>query len=55
MLTDKPTPIGEWIMGGEIFVHKVMTDEEVRNVLIENGYIPMSRKYGDTDLSKYGF
>ena len=32
-----------------------MTDEEVRNVLIENGYIPMPRKYGDIDLSKYGF
>mgnify|MGYP006978111642 CR=1 FL=1 len=46
---------GEWIMAGEIFIHKVMTDEEVRNVLIENGYIPMPRKDGDIDLSKYGF
>ena len=42
-------------MAGEIFIHKVMTDEEVRNVLIENGYIPMPRKDGDIDLSKYGF
>ena len=32
-----------------------MTDEEVRNVLIENGYTPMPRKYGDIDLNKYGF
>lgn len=42
-------------MAGEIFIHKVMTDEEVRNVLIENGYTPMPRKDGDIDLSKYGF
>ena len=50
-----PNQLGEWIMAGEIFIHKVMTDEEVRNVLIENGYTPMPRKYGDIDLSKYGF
>lgn len=50
-----PNQLGEWIMAGEIFIHKVMTDEEVRNVLIENGYTPMPRKDGDIDLSKYGF
>ena len=36
-------------------IHKVMTDEEVRNILIENGYTPIPRKDGDIDLSKYGF
>ena len=50
-----PNQLGEWIMAGEIFIHKVMTDEEVRNVLIENGYTPMPRKNGDIDLSEYGF
>ena len=40
-------------MAGEIFVHKVMTDEEVRRVLIEKGYTPMPRKDGDIDLSEY--
>ena len=32
-----------------------LEDEEVRNVLIENGYTPMPRKNGNIDLSKYGF
>ena len=50
-----PNQLREWIMAGEIFIHKVMTDEEVRNILIENGYTPMPRKYGDIDLNKYGF
>lgn len=50
-----PNQLGEWIMAGEIFIHKVMTDEEVRSVLIENGYVPMPRKDGDIDLSEYGF
>ena len=50
-----PNQLGEWIMAGEIFIHKVMTDEEVRNVLIEKCYTPMPRKDGDIDLSEYGF
>ena len=50
-----PNQLGEWFMAGEIFVHKVMTDEEVRNVLLEKGYTPMPRKDGDIDLSEYGF
>lgn len=50
-----PNQLGEWIMAGEIFVHKIMTDEEVRNVLIEKGYTPMPRKGGDINLNNYGF
>ena len=42
-------------MSGEIFVHKVLTDNDVRKILFENGYTPMPRKDGDIDLSEYGF
>ena len=47
--------LGEWIMAGEIFIHKVLTDEEIRKILNDKGYAPMPRKDGDIDLSKYGF
>ena len=50
-----PNQLGEWIMAGEIFVHRVLSDEEVRNILKQNGYPPMSRKNGDIDLKEYGF
>ena len=50
-----PNQLGEWIMAGEIFVHKVLTDGEVRDILTEKGYTPMPRKDGDIDLSEYGF
>ena len=40
------------IIGNE---YKVLTDEEVREILKEKGYEPMPRKGGDINLSEYGF
>lgn len=50
-----PQQLGEWILSGEIFIHRVLSDEEVRQILISEGYEPMPRKGGDIDLSEYGF
>lgn len=50
-----PNQLGEWIMAGEIFIHKILTDEEVRDILSEKGYTSMPRQNGDIDLKKYGF
>lgn len=50
-----PNQLGEWIMAGEILVHRVLSDEEVREILIQKGYSPMMRKEGDINLKEYGF
>ena len=50
-----PNQLGEWIMAGEIYIHRVLTDEEVREILKENGYESMPRKGGDINLAEYGF
>ena len=42
-------------MAEEIYIHKILTDKEVSNILIENGYTPMSRKDGDINSNIYGF
>ena len=50
-----PNQLGEWIMAGNIYINKILTDEEVRNILKQNGYEPMYRKNGDINLEEYGF
>jgi len=50
-----PNQLGEWIMAGDIYINRVLSDEEVRNILIEKGYEPMYRENGDIDLTNYGF
>lgn len=50
-----PSQLGNWILSGEIFIHRVLSDEEVRKILIENGYSPMQRFGGDINLNEYGF
>ena len=50
-----PNQLCDWIMAGEIFIHKVLSDEEVRSILEDSGYNYMNRKDGDIDLAEYGF
>lgn len=50
-----PNQLGEWILSGEIYIHRVLSDEEVRNILIKEGYEPMQRFGGDINLTEYGF
>lgn len=50
-----PNQLNDWIMAGEIYIHKVLSDEEVRGIIKNIGYNPMNRKDGDIDLSEYGF
>lgn len=48
-----PNQLGDWILHGEIFINRVLTDVEVREILQEKGYQPMFRKNGDINLSDY--
>lgn len=49
-----PNQLGEWIMAGDIYINRILTDKEVREILIEKGYEPMPRYGGDIDLGEYG-
>ena len=50
-----PNMFGEWILAGEIKVNKVMTDEEVNQILVDKGITPMERYGGEMKLCEYGF
>ena len=50
-----PNQFEEWIMAGEIFINKILTDKEVGEILLDKGISPMPRQNGDINLEKYGF
>lgn len=50
-----PNMLGSWIIAGNIIVNKILSDEEVENILKEKGYTPMKRKNGPINLKEYGF
>lgn len=50
-----PDPKTEaWYITGAMKVNRVLNDEEVRQILTENGKTPMNRVGGDIDLAKFG-
>ena len=49
-----PNMYGDWIIAGAIKVNRILTDEEVNKILIENGITPMLRYGGEIDLEEYG-
>lgn len=50
-----PNMFNNWILAGEMKVNRVMTDEEVNFILMQNGITPMPRDGGPVRLSDYGF
>lgn len=50
-----PNMLGEWIISGSIKVLRILGDDEVENILKEQGYDPMPRDGGALDLRVYGF
>ena len=50
-----PKMLGNWIISGNIKVIRVLSDEEVKNILLEKGYKPMPRDGGCINLADYGF
>lgn len=50
-----PVQLGDWIIAGKIKVERVMTDEEVEEMLRKNGIQPMKRWGEFFDNEKYGF
>ena len=50
-----PNMLGEWIIAGNILVLRILSDDEVAEILKEKGYEPMPRKDGPIDLKKHGF
>ena len=50
-----PTMTGNWILAGEIMVNRVLTDNEVNDILFANHITPMPRYGGELLLSDYGF
>ena len=50
-----PNMLGEWILAGAIKVKKILSDNEVDNILMSNGIVPMERYGGELVLDDYGF
>lgn len=50
-----PNMLGNWIISSDIKILRVLSDDEVNNLLINKGYTPMERDGGPIDLAKYGF
>ena len=49
---DPNTP--EWIIAGKMKVIKLLSDEEVNKILVENGMKPINRKSGNKTLKELG-
>ena len=51
-----PDPTTEaWYIAGSMKVHRILTDDEVNEILVRNGKTPMNRRGGPIDLSAFGF
>lgn len=50
-----PNMMGNWILAGGIKIVKILTDEAVNKILINNNITPMPRVSGELNLSEYGF
>jgi hypothetical protein len=50
-----PNMTGSWILAGGIKIVKVLTDEMVNEILINNSIKPMPRVNGELNLADYGF
>lgn len=50
-----PNMFGTWILAGAIKINRVLNDEEVNKILLDNNIEPMKRSGGDIILSDYGF
>lgn len=48
-----PNMYGDWIITGSIKLIKILNDEEVAKILINNGIEPMPRYGGEMNLEKY--
>ena len=48
-----PNMYGDWIITGAIKLIKILNDDEVAKILIDNGIEPMLRYGGKIDLEKY--
>ncbi len=49
-----PHMTGTWAIAGAIFVRRILSDDEVDQILEENGITPMPRYGGPLDLTAYG-
>src|SRR5574344_1632903 len=50
-----PNMRGEWILAGAIKINRIITDDEVNEILITNNIKPMERYGGKLILADYGF
>lgn len=50
-----PLMFGDWIIAGSMKINRVLDDDEVEKILIENNLPVMERYGGKISLSKYGF
>lgn len=50
-----PNMYGNWIIAGSIKINRVLSDEEVKEILINHGLKPMERYKGNFNCEKYGF
>ena len=49
-----PNMYGDWIIAGAIKVDRILSDQEVNNILIGNVIEPMTRFGGEINLNEYG-
>lgn len=49
-----PQMLGEWIIAGEVKVNRVLSDEEVSDIVRKHGYMPQPRK-NPLNYDDYGF
>lgn len=49
-----PIMFNDWIIAGAIKINKILTDEEVNNILLRNDIDPMERYGGVFNYDKYG-
>ena len=50
-----PHMTGDWIIAGSIRINRILSDEEVADILKKKEIKPMARYGGDFDAKKYGF
>ena len=50
-----PLMFRNWVIAGSIRILRVLTDQEVDSILMEEGLAPMPRQGGPIDLAAYGF
>ena len=48
-----PNMYGDWIITGAIKLIRILSDDEVADILINNGIEPMPRYGGEMNLEKY--